>query len=1104
MNPDKTNLQIREDKNGIYVEDLTTQKVRNLNDVLMLLEYGNRSRTMAQTKYNNKSSRSHTVFIIHVEKTHRRTGKMNFAKFTCCDLAGSERPHKTSTDGTQLEEAKFINLSLSALGNVIAALAHNQHNANKTGQPQQSPVATTFIPWRDSKLSRLLQDTLSGNSRISLIINIHPDENNIQETVTSLMFGQRAMAVNVRPKVNYEEEINYRQLVLELQQKIEDLHQMRDEEIKKLLRKNESLSSEMVRTISELEKAHLTLREKDDHQNHLRSTIREQTNQNTALKHEINKAELRIRQLDKILSIITDTVSKGEEHNGGDTKSHEDTENELEDFVFENSTSHTASSPFKKHQFKIVKTLQRFMTQERALMQEQIQEKEENIIELSRKLDIADRNAITLNDTLMDLQADYNQVINSYNSAKMELNHETRKSNALMKKIGEVDVIRRILEQHGLLSTQQTPPSTACFEDGGNCTVYVSPQKETLLSLEMSSPKSFHDESYENGISLRTKGPRNNVSDSNLSTPVHSLDFQNMVQSPPYHQDFIQTTTDLPVQALDAAQIVIRDLLTQLLEREKMIELLVHRIRIMETEHKLCEPSVMHDVRINDSELMAEFSAFQSFRYPLKRYQRWMLIRSAFNELSDSISGQSHFRLDQPVTPIGNNSMFGQDMLPLVTLQQLIDQPTFLYNADRSADRQQRREHGILMKFLIDEENGLANSEKNLANHVAKYTADGMDQLFIEEVRSLHDKLLLLGSESFDRDHTIMDQREMIRQLEEDLELECQRNATQLRSLRIMEKDNKVLTQQIECMESRLRRMHQSFQEVLDFSNDMIAKDKKLAELNQELEKFNDILMEELATMKRGNDMQISSNIVERSNIGQSIENPFESTLPQGDTTVVSATSLNPFDESEFEVCGSPFQIMQEQSIVEANDPHVSPVTPSPPVIDVDDTSTVFDSEFAEQQIADIVLNSPKVSRVSVRFAKHNETFTYEPTSDEDNDDDDEHEQPENNLGIDEDNEDDREDQKDEFINEKDDIDDSTIYQGSEGRNVEELKCSMLDEEELVLQNEREIVSQIPPRAPVQNERSLYVESIQSPLKQPKPERKSGKVAPVKNEQQHS
>lgn len=89
--PESSNLQIREDKSRIYVEGLSEHRVRHLNDVLLLLDFGERTRTKAPTKLNAKSSRSHTVFILNLEKKHKKSSRRVTAKFMCCDLAGMLR-----------------------------------------------------------------------------------------------------------------------------------------------------------------------------------------------------------------------------------------------------------------------------------------------------------------------------------------------------------------------------------------------------------------------------------------------------------------------------------------------------------------------------------------------------------------------------------------------------------------------------------------------------------------------------------------------------------------------------------------------------------------------------------------------------------------------------------------------------------------------------------------------------------------------------------------------------------------------------------------------------------------------------------------------------
>jgi len=158
LKPDKTNLQIREDKKrGVFVEGLSEWAVRSPSDIYTLLQRGATSRATASTKMNDVSSRSHAVFVVTVEQmtiiddergeslTQIKVGKLNMV-----DLAGSERIRVTGATGKQLEESKKINKSLSALGNVIYALTDNK--------------GRTHIPYRDSKVlikSKFLVDTLA-------------------------------------------------------------------------------------------------------------------------------------------------------------------------------------------------------------------------------------------------------------------------------------------------------------------------------------------------------------------------------------------------------------------------------------------------------------------------------------------------------------------------------------------------------------------------------------------------------------------------------------------------------------------------------------------------------------------------------------------------------------------------------------------------------------------------------------------------------------------------------------------------------------------------------------------------------------------------------
>ncbi|EER33023.1 hypothetical protein CTRG_03448 [Candida tropicalis MYA-3404] len=181
---------IHEDKsNGIYVKGLTTKTVTNELELLNYLENGLKYRSISSTHMNQESSRSHTIFHIKLTQKHVETETIKRSNLFLVDLAGSEKIDKTGAQGQTLQEAKKINSSLSALGNVINALTDGK---------------STHIPYRDSKLTRILQESIGGNSRTSLIINCSPSSFNELETLSTLRFGTRAKCIKNSAHVNTE------------------------------------------------------------------------------------------------------------------------------------------------------------------------------------------------------------------------------------------------------------------------------------------------------------------------------------------------------------------------------------------------------------------------------------------------------------------------------------------------------------------------------------------------------------------------------------------------------------------------------------------------------------------------------------------------------------------------------------------------------------------------------------------------------------------------------------------------------------------------------------------------------------------------------------
>ncbi|RMZ57034.1 hypothetical protein APUTEX25_002266 [Auxenochlorella protothecoides] len=252
LKPGPGNLGVREDRRrGVHVEGLSEWVVRSPGEVFMLMRKGAAGRTTGATKLNEASSRSHAIFMLTVEKAVLlddgpggasaaglaaamelagvpgtgpalrqtvRVGKLNLV-----DLAGSERVHVTGATGQRLEESKKINQSLSTLGNVISALAGGAR-AGREGKPH--------VPYRDSKLTRILEDSLGGNCKTTFLAMISPAVEAYSESLSTLKFANRAKNVRNAPTVNEDldhrtllrkYELELRRLRAELQQKSKDL-----------------------------------------------------------------------------------------------------------------------------------------------------------------------------------------------------------------------------------------------------------------------------------------------------------------------------------------------------------------------------------------------------------------------------------------------------------------------------------------------------------------------------------------------------------------------------------------------------------------------------------------------------------------------------------------------------------------------------------------------------------------------------------------------------------------------------------------------------------------------------------------------------------------
>ncbi|CAJ2650552.1 kinesin-like protein KIN-UA isoform X1 [Trifolium pratense] len=267
LDPANDNIAIAEDpKTGdVSLPGATLVEIRDQQSFIELLSLGEAHRFAANTKMNTESSRSHAILMVHVKRSvkgrdashssengnHPHMVKslkpliVRKAKLVIVDLAGSERIDKSGSEGHMLEEAKSINLSLSALGKCINSLAEN----------------SAHVPIRDSKLTRLLRDSFGGTARTSLVITIGPSPRHRAETASTIMFGQRAM--KVENMIKLKEEFDYKSLSRRLDIELDKLIMEHERQQKAFEDEIERLATEAHHRISEAERNYADSLEKE-------------------------------------------------------------------------------------------------------------------------------------------------------------------------------------------------------------------------------------------------------------------------------------------------------------------------------------------------------------------------------------------------------------------------------------------------------------------------------------------------------------------------------------------------------------------------------------------------------------------------------------------------------------------------------------------------------------------------------------------------------------------------------------------------------------------------------------------------------------------------
>jgi len=287
LKPSNTNLDIREGAGReVYIEGLTEYSVRSEDEALHWLYYGDHLRKTGSTQMNQESSRSHSIFRVTLEiQSDERT---TISHLSLIDLAGSEGVQKTGTEGLLLREGSNINRSLLYLSTVIQKLSEASRSSKKD-----------FINYRDSKLTRILQSSLNGNSRTAIVCNITPTNTQYTETLNTILFGTRAKNIKTQAKVN--EVHTSESLLLKTNAEIKSLQQHKKLYLQKIERAE-----------SELSVMGLTLKQKDDY---IAEITQNYTQEIVDYKRKLIEYEQLIKQLDsRVLRSAEKSSSMGVGH----------------------------------------------------------------------------------------------------------------------------------------------------------------------------------------------------------------------------------------------------------------------------------------------------------------------------------------------------------------------------------------------------------------------------------------------------------------------------------------------------------------------------------------------------------------------------------------------------------------------------------------------------------------------------------------------------------------------------------------------------------------------------------------------------------------------
>ncbi|KAM3262974.1 hypothetical protein ACQJBY_053246 [Aegilops geniculata] len=292
--PSSKKLEIKQAGEGSHhVPGIVEAKVEDINEVWDVLQTGSNSRAVGSNNVNEHSSRSHCMLCIMVRAKNLLNGDCTRSKLWLVDLAGSERLAKTDAQGDRLKEAQNINRSLSALGDVISALASR----------------SSHIPYRNSKLTHLLQDSLGGDSKALMFVQISPSDSDASETLSSLNFASRVRGIELGPAKKQVDTAEL-QKVKQMLERSKQEAKVKEESLRKLEENCQNLESKakgkeqlyknLQDKVKELEsqldsKTHSQITS-EKQQNQLSGKLKEKEEACTALQHKIEEVELKLKE----------------------------------------------------------------------------------------------------------------------------------------------------------------------------------------------------------------------------------------------------------------------------------------------------------------------------------------------------------------------------------------------------------------------------------------------------------------------------------------------------------------------------------------------------------------------------------------------------------------------------------------------------------------------------------------------------------------------------------------------------------------------------------------------------------------------------------------